>query len=159
MVAPERHAAAMDKIVELASVRERCLSELSDRLAKAGFTPEETSDALETAVRCGLVDEERFARAFIRGKLHSGWAQNRIERSLRQKSIPDDVLERCQDEYPSASEDLSRALAELSRKQSHASDKYASYMRRLVSKGYSYDVARQAVKTFLADEAASGDVL
>ena len=60
----------MEKINALIAVRERNLKEVRERLSSSGFTPEEIDDALETAVRVNLINEERYARAFIRGKVH-----------------------------------------------------------------------------------------
>jgi len=49
----------MEKINALIAVRERNLKEVRERLSSSGFTPEEIDDALETAVRVNLINEER----------------------------------------------------------------------------------------------------
>lgn len=150
MVKIERHIAAMEKINSLISVRERCCSEVSERLARAGFNEEEIEDAVESAVRCGLVSNERYARAYIRGKSNLGWGKGKILMHLRRDGIEEETIDACSDEFNSPDEEYQRALRELKKKTSRSSNPYASYMRRLVGKGYSYEVASRATKEFLS---------
>lgn len=150
MVSASRHIEAMEKISSLINVRERCVKETRERLIKSGFTEEETEDAIATALRVGLISEERYARAFIRGKTHSGWGRDKIVQRLHLSGIEDETIFQCGDEFSSPDEEYENALRELSKRPSRSSNPYASYMRRLVSKGYSYDIATRAVKAYLA---------
>ena len=83
MVTSQRHSEAMEKINVLVGVRERSVKEVRERLASCDFTHEEVEDAIETAVRVNLINEERYTRAFIRGKTHSGWGRVRFSRVSR----------------------------------------------------------------------------
>ncbi len=150
MVSQERHIAAMDRIAALVNVRERCVFEVRERLKKAEFTEEEIDDAIQSALRCDLVNEERFVRAYIRGKSNCGWGRVRILRNLRSNKISEDLIALCEEEFPSEEAAYARALHELQRKPSHAADKYSSYLRRLVNKGYPMEVAQRAVKEHLS---------
>ncbi len=150
MVSASRHIEAMEKINSLITVRERCVKETRERLKKTGFTEEETEDAIATALRVGLINEERYTRAFIRGKVHSGWGREKIIQRLHASGIEDATIYHCEDEFPSSDEEYENALRELSKRSTRSSNPYGAYMRRLVGKGYSYDVASRAVKEFLA---------
>ena len=152
MPAVQRHIEAMDKIAALVSVRERTCRELHGRLLKLGFTEEEAADALESAVRSGLVSEERYTRAFIRGKVALGWGRRKVIDRLQREGISEGLIACCEDEFPDEEGEYAMALKELSRRRSTSSDPYASYMRRLVNKGYGYEVAQRAVRAYLSEE-------
>lgn len=149
MVSATRHIEAMDKINDLVSVRERTAKEVRSRLATYGFADDEIDDAVETALRVGLINEERYARAFIRGKQHKGWGRGKIVQRLRADGVDDETIDACSIEFSDPEEEFARALHEIERHPSHSKDPYASYMRRLLGKGYSMDIARRAVKEFL----------
>ena len=74
-VSLKRHIAVMDKITALSNVRERSRKETRERLARSGFSEEEIQDGIDTALRVGLISDERYARSFIRGKVHAGWGR------------------------------------------------------------------------------------
>lgn len=152
MVTAQRHIEAMDKIAVLVNVRERNCGELRERLLKLGFTEEEVAEALESAVRSGLVNEERYTRAFIRGKVALGWGRRKVVDRLRHEGIDDALIARCEDEFPDEDDEYAMALEELSRRGCTSSNPYASYMRRLVNKGYGYEVAQRAVRAYLSEE-------
>lgn len=149
-VSPERHIEAMDKINALVNVRERTRKEICDRLRRAGFSEAEVQDAVASAVRVGLISEERYAFAFVRGKAHLGWGRNKIAQRLHQDGIPDEIIDACMEEFSDDDDELERALRELAKRPCRAADPYSSLMRRLVSKGYSYEVAQRAVRQHLA---------
>lgn len=150
MVTPERHSQAMEKVNLLVGVRERSVREMRERLSRAGFTQEEVEDAIETGLRVNLINEERFTRAYIRGKSHCGWGQAKIVQRLRASGITQELITLCSDEFPSSDEEYQRAMRELSKRSCSSKDPYASYMRRLVSRGYSYELSARAVRDHLA---------
>ena len=144
-----RHTELMDKIGSLVGVRERTCKELRGRLARLGYSADEVDEALAVALRVGLVDERRYALSYIRGKAHAGWGRAKIIAGLKESGVPDEIIEACGESFPNDDEELERALRELQRRSTSASDPYAALMRRLVGKGYSYEVARQAVNLHL----------
>lgn len=150
MADSERHAAAMKKVARLVSVRERSEAELSDRLSRCGFSPEETRDAVETSVRIGLVDDRRFASAFIRGKTLTGWGRARIIAGLRRAGIDEETIESCSEDFASPDQELENARREIAKRPVRSKDPYASLMRRLVSKGYAPKLANRVVREFLS---------
>lgn len=151
MISATRHIEAMEKISSLISVRERSILETRERLGKSGFTPEEVEDAVAAALRVGLINEERYTRAFIRGKTHSGWGKRKIMQRLHANGIDDALVEAYSDEFASGDQEYERAKSELLKRPAHSKDPYATYMRRLIGKGYSGQVAARAVKDVLAE--------
>lgn len=150
MVSPERHSEAMEKINVLVGVRERTAKEVRERLAKCGFTSEEVEDAVETALRVNLINEERYARAFIRGKTHSGWGRVKITARLAANGVDEEIIASCADEFSSTQDEYEVAMAELSKRAANSKNPYATYMRRLVGRGFSYELSTRVVRDFLA---------
>lgn len=150
MVTPQRHREAMEKINSLIAVRERTAKEARQRLASCGFTSEEVDDAVETALRVNLINEERYARAFIRGKVHSGWGRVKITQRLVANGVDEETIARCADEFSSTDEEYRVAMAELSKRQAHSKNPYATYMRRLMGRGFSYELSTRVVRDFLS---------
>lgn len=146
------HVELMDKIAALVGVRERTCKELRERLIRQGSEPAAVDEALEAAVRVGLVDERRYALAYIRGKSRAGWGRAKIAARLAAAGVPDSVVEECADAFPGPEDELEQALRELSRRPTRSSNPYGALMRRLVGKGYSVELARRAVRLFLDGE-------
>lgn len=150
MISAQRHVEAMEKINSLVSVRERTVKETRERLAKCEFTPEEVDDAIAAALRVNLINEERYARAFIRGKTHSGWGRLKIIQRLQANGVDESIIRACEDEFSSPEAEYDAALRELSKRKASSKNPYATYMRRLLGRGFSYDVSTRAVKDYLA---------
>ena len=149
MISASRHIEAMEKINSLISVRERCVKETRERLNSCGFNQEEIDDAIETALRVGLLSEERYTRAYIRGKTNAGWGRRKIEYRLHMSGIQDQTIQACEDEFSSPAQEYERALSELRKRPTRSANPYGAYMRRLVAKGFSQDLASRAVKDFM----------
>lgn len=143
---------AMERINRLLDTRERCIKELKERLARADFTEEEIEDAMQAAVRVNLVNEERYARAFIRGKVHQGWGRGKILLRLQQDKIPAHVIDACQEDFASSHEEYNMAMHEVSKRRATSKNPYATYVRRLISRGYSYELSKQVVSDYLSQE-------
>lgn len=134
----------------LVGVRERTAKEVRERLAKCGFTSEEVEDAVETALRVNLINEERYARAFIRGKTHSGWGRVKITARLVANGVDEETIALCADEFCSTQDEYEVAMAELSKRAANSKNPHATYMRRLLGRGFSYELSARAVRDFLA---------
>lgn len=152
MVSANRHIEAMEKINSLVSIRERTVKETRERLEKYGFNEEEVQDAVETALRVGLINEERFTRAYIRGKSNAGWGRKKIVYRLHMSGINDELINICEDEFPSSNQEYESALHEIKKRPSRSSNPYAAYMRRLVGRGFSHEIASRAVKDYLSSQ-------
>jgi regulatory protein len=60
---------AKESALALLAVRPRARRELSDRLGRKGFSTDAAAWALEETDRLGLLDDEAFARAWVRDRL------------------------------------------------------------------------------------------
>jgi regulatory protein len=140
---------AFAKVVRLCNVRERSTGELARRLEDDGVPAALACKSIRRAEACGLVEDSRFADAFLRGKLALGWGRQRIERELARYGINlqrlPETLENYPDAYFSSESELNRAIAVLERHKSSARNLRDARYRRLAAKGFAPDVIRQAV--------------
>ncbi len=148
---PSSEDAAFQAIVSLASVRERSSAEARKRLKQKGYADRAIEGALERAQCLRIIDDERFAEAFARSKLASGWGMAGIMRDLGQQGIECDSTtwwyEDLLAQYP---EEYERACAFLAHHPPRAKNLQASAFRKLVAHGYESFCAYQAARDYAA---------
>ncbi len=146
--------AAMDSLARLLAVRERSVQEAQKRLLEKGYDEQAVTCAIKRALGCDLLDDQRFARGLIKGKLSSGWGQRRIEQELYRFGIRVTSIEGYPEEFFKEEEQLKRALHALERHRSRAKDPRGAAYRFLVSKGYSSDIASAALRAVETEQQA-----
>ena len=144
------HRRAMDKIAALVNVRERTAKEVRGRLAQAGFEDAVAQEAVECAVRCGLIDEHRYAAALIKGKVRQGWGKRKILMRLQDDGVDADTIQECSDLFASPEEEYERAMSELAKRSVRSKNPRATLTRRLLQKGYSNELVTRAVSDFMS---------
>jgi len=84
---------ARDKIRAYCLYRERSQTETRDKLLGYGLLPEIADTLLSELIQERFVDEERFARAYVRGKYRiKRWGKTRIKQGLYPHKLSDYVL-------------------------------------------------------------------
>lgn len=80
------------KIAAYCAYQERCQKEVRNKLYEYGLPSAEVEDLLTTMILEGFVNEERFAKAFVRGKFRmKKWGRVRIRKELKFR-VPSDNL-------------------------------------------------------------------
>lgn len=147
------HRRAMDKIAALVNVRERTAKECRIRLAEAGFEDGLTQEVVDRALACGLIDEQRYAAAFIKGKVRQGWGKKKILMRLQEDGVGTDTIQACSQYFASPQEEYERALFELAKRSVNSKNPRATLTRRLLQKGYSAELTNRAVSDFMSRSA------
>ncbi len=81
--------------------RERCHQEVVAKLKSMGMIPEAIDAIVVHLIQEGFLNEERFAKAFTRGKLHQkGWGKIRLRRELKLREITDNLIRKTLEEIP-----------------------------------------------------------
>lgn len=142
---------AMERVSALVARRDYSSAEILEKLRQDGYAEASRSEALERAVACGLVDDARYAAAFVRSKVSAGWGERRIAQALSRKGIEPGDVEGWPEEFLDPEGEASRAAALLERRRLPERDAYGKLMRFLLSRGFPAGVARQAVERRLAD--------
>lgn len=80
--------AASRKIKHFCAYRERCHSEVKEKLYSFGLYPKEVEEIISNLIEEGYLNEERFAIAFAGGKFRMNkWGKNKIISELKKKRV------------------------------------------------------------------------
>ena len=86
---------ALEKMAKYCAYQERCQSDVRLKLLNSGLDRDEIEDVICQLIEQDFVNEERFAKAFTRGKFrHKGWGKIKIKQYLIQKGISDYCLKK-----------------------------------------------------------------
>ncbi len=142
------------RIVKIVSFRDYSEAELRSKLEAEEFSDECIAQALARAVSCGLVDDNRFADAYIRGRLAAGKGIEGIRYELSKRGIDASNVPGWPDEYLPFGEEgeFERALQLLERKPPRSKNLREGAFRKLVSHGFSVSVAQNAARAWLEHE-------
>lgn len=140
---------AFRRIERWLSVRDRSIAETKERLQRERFTDKAINEALERAIRCGYLDDARFAEGFIRSRLRASKGIEGIVRDLKDHRIdatsipgfPDTFLEE-------QGGQLENAIRLLERKPPRAKNKRQAAYAKLIRNGFSSAIASSAVKAW-----------
>ena len=84
----------LDKMAKYCAYQERCVKDVRDKLKTFEIPEEEKAKILDYLLDNRFVNDERFAKSFVRGKVNqSGWGVNKIRFHLVQKGIDKDIIE------------------------------------------------------------------
>ena len=84
----------LDKMAKYCAYQERCVKEVRDKLKTFDIAEEEKTKILDYLLDNHFVNDERYAKAFVRGKVNqSGWGINKIRFHLIQKGINKDIID------------------------------------------------------------------
>ena len=84
----------LDKMAKYCAYQERCVKDVKDKLKTYDIPEEEKTKILEYLLDNRFVNDERFAKSFVRGKINqSGWGVNKIRFHLVQKDIAKEIIE------------------------------------------------------------------
>jgi regulatory protein len=137
------------RVEDLVGRRDYAEQELAQKLAQDGYASATVEALVERARECGLVDDARFAGAFVRSKVLAGWGRAKISRELELRGISVDEVEGWPDEFFSEADERSRALGLARRHRLTGKNDYQKLVRFLCGRGFalgmSCDVAREVL--------------
>ena len=84
----------LDKMAKYCAYQERCVKDVTDKLKSFDIPQEAKDEILDYLTDNRFVNDERFARSFVRGKVNqSGWGVNKIRFHLVQKGIAKEIID------------------------------------------------------------------
>ena len=84
----------LDKMAKFCAYQERCVKDVRDKLKTFDIPEEEKTKILDYLLDNRFVNDERYAKAFVRGKVNqSGWGINKIRFHLMQKGIEKELID------------------------------------------------------------------
>lgn len=90
----------LDKMAKYCAYQERCTKDVTDKLKTFDIPEENKKEILDYLIDNRFVNDERFAKAFVRGKINqSGWGVNKIRFQLIQKGILKELIDAALEEF------------------------------------------------------------
>lgn len=140
------------KIVKYCLYRERCTSEVADKLGDTGLPPSEHGKIIDRLKKEKYLDDERYTEIYVRDKFNiKKWGRVKISHTLKQKKIPaaliQTALHQINDElYIQTIEQLAEKKNREIKKAASPFERNMKILRYLVSKGYEYDLVKDVLK-------------
>ena len=137
-------------LAALCAQAEHCQWEMTEKMRRWELSDEAQARVLERLVKERYVDDERYARAFVKDKVrYNKWGRRKVEQALWQKHIDEDIRQRVLDEVDDE-EYLSvlRLLLKQKRKSTKAKSDYElnqKLVRFALSRGFTFDIIRQCL--------------
>ncbi len=142
---------AKAKLEALCAYQERCSYELEQKMRTWGIDSENQSVLLAHLISNNFLNEERFAEAFVSGKVNiKRWGRIKIRQHLKQKFISEYSIKKGLasinlDVYDKNINDLALKKYEMLNREKDSYAKKAKIYRFLSSKGYEMDLIRDCV--------------
>lgn len=136
---------AFECIMRSASIREVSSAKMITKLSSKGFSHDVIDEALRKAVEVRAVDDVRYSNLLIRSALNQGKGLSFVLKEISDLGIDPMELEAYQ-RFQEDGEDtmLDRALELLHRHPTRSKNIRGACYQKLVSKGYSVDIASEA---------------
>ena len=138
------------QLAQLCARSEHCQHEMLEKMRRWGMTDEAQARVMQRIVSERYVDDERYARAFVRDKIrYNKWGRRKVEQALWMKRIDDDIRERVlgevdDDEYIN----VLRPLLKQKRRSTKAQSDYElnqKLVKFALSRGFTFDIIRQCM--------------
>jgi len=132
---------AYDKAALLCSKSEKCTSEIQEKLKLWGLSSEESEPVIQQLIAEKYLDDERYARAFVKDKFRfNHWGKQKIAHMLQAKKISQEILQLAFEEIEEDgyADELRKLLTD-KEKSIKAKDKYDKrnkLMRFALGRGY-----------------------
>jgi regulatory protein len=141
---------ALQKIAAFCAYQERTQKDVEQKLKSYGLDEDEAGEIIIRLSREKLLDEERFAQAFVRGHYrHKKWGRRRIVQELKQKGISEFCIKAGMKEIDG--DEYYQNLVDLLEKKDRQEKETNPRVRRqkislfLTSKGYEQDLIKMAL--------------
>ena len=151
-------------LATLCAQAEHCQYEMTEKMRRWGLSEEAQARIMERLVNERYVDDERFARAFIKDKVrYNKWGRRKVEQALWQKHIDKDIRQRALDDVDDE-EYLAvlRPLLKQKRKSTKAESDYElnrKLVRFALGRGFTFDIIRQCIDVEDIDDEDEGELV
>ena len=144
-------------LAALCAQAEHCQWEMTEKMRRWELSDEAQARIRERLVRERYVDDERFARAFVKDKVrYNKWGRRKVEQALWAKHIDETIRQQVLDEVDD--EEYIRVLRPLlqqKRKTTKANSDYelnGKLIRFAMSRGFTMDIIKQCINVDDEDE-------
>ena len=137
-------------LAALCAQAEHCQYEMLEKMRRWELDDEAQARVMQRLVSERYVDDERYARAFVKDKVrYNKWGRRKVEQALWQKHIDEDIRQQVlneidDEEYIS----VLRPLLKQKRRSTKAANDYQlnqKLMRFALGRGFTFDIIRQCI--------------
>ena len=138
------------RLAALCAQAEHCEQEMRDKMRRWGLDETAQDKVVERLTKERYIDEERYARAFVKDKIrYNKWGRRKVQQALWMKHISDDIQQQVLDEIDEKEYlDVLRPLLKQKRKSIKAESDYElnqKLVRFALSRGFGFDIIRQCL--------------
>lgn len=141
---------ALQRLAALCASAEHCEYEMTEKMRKWEVDEADRERIMEYLRKAKFVDDERYARAFVKDKIkYNKWGRRKVEQGLWAKHIAEDIRQRVLDEVDDS--DYKSVLIDLLKSKRRGIKAESDYelKRKLVkyamSRGFDYQIIRQCI--------------
>ena len=137
-------------LAALCAQAEHCQWEMLEKMRRWEVPEEAQTRVMQRLVKERYVDDERYARAFVKDKIrYNKWGRRKVDQALWQKHIDEDIRKRVLDEVDDEEYlGVLRPLLKQKRKSTKANSDYElnqKLMRFAMGRGFTFDIIRQCI--------------
>ena len=138
------------QLAAMCAQAEHCEQEMRDKMKRWGIEPDAQDRVVARLVKERYVDNERYARAFVKDKIrYNKWGRRKVMQALWMKRIDDDIQHRVLDEIDDKEYiDVLVPLLKQKRKTIKAKSDYKlnqKLVRFALSRGFDFSIIRQCM--------------
>jgi regulatory protein len=138
-------AQAVDKAMTHLSASPKTSKQMNDFLAKKGYTQAVIDYVLEKLNYYELIDDYAYCKAYVNSV--KGKGKKMLERDLIKRGASLNAIERALDEVEEDSDEVKTLLKKYLRGKEYTKENLYKGFKYLLSKGYDYDVAKNAIQS------------
>ena len=137
-------------LAALCAQAEHCQYEMLEKMRRWELDDEAQARVMQRLVSERYVDDERYARAFVKDKVrYNKWGRRKVEQALWQKHIDEDIRQQVLDEIDDEEYiSVLRPLLKQKRRSTKAANNYQlnqKLMRFALGRGFTFDIIRQCM--------------
>ena len=139
------------QLATLCAQAEHCEQEMRDKMKRWEIDETAQNRIIDRLVKERYVDNERYARAFVKDKIrYNKWGRRKVQQALWMKRIDNDIQQRVLDEIDDKEYlDVLRPLLKQKRKSTKAANDYElnqKLVRFALGRGFTFDIIRQCLE-------------
>ena len=138
------------QLAALCAQAEHCRQEMRDKMRRWEMAPEAQERVIARLVKERYIDDERYARAFVKDKVrYNKWGRRKVQQGLWMKHIDDDIQQRVLDEVDD--EEYLAVLKPLLKQKVKSIKAESDYelnqklVRFAFGRGFTYNIIRQCL--------------
>ena len=145
------------QLAALCAQAEHCEQEMRDKMKRWELDEMVQNRVINRLTEERYIDNERYARAFVKDKIHyNKWGRRKVQQALWMKRIDTDIQQRVLDEIDENEYlDVLRPLLKQKRKSIKAENDYElnqKLVRFALNRGFTFDIIRQCLNVDEIDE-------